>query len=202
MQANASKRGQALTNAYTPFIEVLAPPLAITLNTWSYPDLQFLPSWISFFPGDDFVVFRVFFLVFPVIIRFDRGKKNKKLLIVRGFLVFFWGCEIQRVLHFMGAKLQGEGRMKAVNGPERINKKTHKQKLDYPGTVPAFSYDFLGILFMVPFLLGKREHINKIDPHPFSGQSRKVVYVNWFHSPPGPKSNGWSRGSSEINLQR
>ena len=32
----------------------------------------------------------------------------------------------------------------------------------------------------------KRKHINKIDPHPFQGQSREVVYVYvyWFFSPP------------------
>ena len=49
---------------------------------------------------------------------------------------------------------------------------------DYPGTVSAFSWDFLLILFMC-FLFSPREgqHINKFEPHPFLGQSRKVVYV-------------------------
>ena len=30
----------------------------------------------------------------------------------------------------------------------------------------------------------KRQHINKFDPHPFPGQSRKVVYFQWLFSPP------------------
>ena len=33
-----------------------------------------------------------------------------------------------------------------------------------------------------PFCPGKRQHINKFDPHPFPGQSREVVCVYWFFS--------------------
>ena len=75
-----------------------------------------------------------------------------------------------------------------------MNTKTHKQNFhgivpalsrDCPGTIPAFSSDFLGILFMCfPFSPGKRETHKQFDPHPFPGQSREVVYVYWFFCPP------------------
>ena len=46
------------------------------------------------------------------------------------------------------------------------------------------SWDFLGNLFMCfPFPPRKRQHINKVDPHPLPGQSREVVYVYWFFLP-------------------
>ena len=34
-----------------------------------------------------------------------------------------------------------------------------------------------------PFSPRKRQHINKFEPHPFPGQSRKIVYVYWFFLP-------------------
>ena len=83
------------------------------------------------------------------------------------------------------------GRFRA--GTKPINKQTHKQNFhgtvpglsrDCPGTLPAFSWDFLGILFMCfPFSWGKRETHKQFDPHPFPGQSREVVYVYWFFLP-------------------
>ena len=35
-----------------------------------------------------------------------------------------------------------------------------------------------------PFSPGKGETHKQFDPHPFLGQSREVVYVYWFGSPP------------------
>ena len=68
---------------------------------------------------------------------------------------------------------------------KHINKIFTGLSRDYPGTVPAFSSDFLGILFMCfPFSPGKRETHKQFDPHPFPGQSREVVYVYWFFCPP------------------
>ena len=64
-------------------------------------------------------------------------------------------------------------------GKKPINKQTHKQTFhvivpglsrDCTGTLPAFSWDFLGILFMCfPFSPGKRETHKQFDPHPFPG---------------------------------
>ena len=49
---------------------------------------------------------------------------------------------------------------------------------DYPGTVLAFSADFLGIMFMCfPFCPGRTKTHKHFDPHPFPGQSREVAYV-------------------------
>ena len=79
-------------------------------------------------------------------------------------------------------------------GKKTNKQETHKQNFhgivpglsrDCPGTLPAFSLDFLGILFMCfPFSPGKRETHKQFDPHPFPGQSHEVVYVYWFFSPP------------------
>ena len=77
-------------------------------------------------------------------------------------------------------------------GKKPINKQTHKQNFhgivpglsrDCPGTLPAFSWDFLGILFMCfPFSSGKGETHKQFDPHPFPGQSREVVllFIGFF----------------------
>ena len=45
-----------------------------------------------------------------------------------------------------------------------------------------------------PFCPGKRQHINKFDPHPFPGQSREVVYVYWLFSPLNGGNGGFLIG--------
>ena len=55
---------------------------------------------------------------------------------------------------------------------------------DYPGTVPAFSWDFLGILLCVSLFPQEESETHKqFDPHPFPGQSRETVYVYCFFCP-------------------
>ena len=59
---------------------------------------------------------------------------------------------------------------------------------DYPRTVPKPSRHFPEIfqefcLCVALLHQENRQHINKFDPHPLSGQSRRVVYVYCFFSP-------------------
>ena len=55
---------------------------------------------------------------------------------------------------------------------------------DYPGTVPTFSWDFLGkFAYVFPFFHKKGQNINKADPHPFPGQSRKLFMFIGFEVP-------------------
>ena len=49
---------------------------------------------------------------------------------------------------------------------------------------PSIFLRFPGnVVDVLPFPWEKTQHINKFDPHPFPGQSRKVAYVYWFFSP-------------------
>ena len=52
---------------------------------------------------------------------------------------------------------------------------------DYPGTVPGLSRPFpetsWKFCLCVSLFLEKGQRLNKLDPHPFPGESRKVVYV-------------------------
>ena len=73
----------------------------------------------------------------------------------------------------------------AQSGPEKKNnnKKTHKQ--NFHGTVPGLSRHFPEIswefcLCVSCFPKENDKHINKFDPHPFPGQSRKFVYIYLF----------------------
>ena len=78
--------------------------------------------------------------------------------------------------------------MKHRLGPEikTINKKTHQH--NFAGTVPSFSRDFLGMLFMCfPFSSKKTQHINKFDPHPFPGQARMFMFIDFL-----PRTEAWS----------
>ena len=58
-----------------------------------------------------------------------------------------------------------------------------------------------------PFSLGKRETHKQFDPHPFPGQSREVVYVYWFFSPPIwggglPRKQGWEGQEITVSSGR
>ena len=76
------------------------------------------------------------------------------------------------------------------------HKKTYKQNIfmglsrGYPGTVPAFSREFLGILLICfPFPpKKKRQHINIFDPPPIFGTIPKtclcLLTLLFFFSPP------------------
>ena len=83
---------------------------------------------------------------------------------------------------FMGTHMFRAGKKTWTR--KHINKIFTGLSRDYPGTVPAFSWDFLGILFMCfPFPPGKGETHKQLEPHPFPGQSHKGVYVHWLLSP-------------------
>ena len=86
-----------------------------------------------------------------------------------------------------------------LSPPKTVNKET--QKPIFHGIVPGLSQDCPGIflrfpcnfVFMCfPFHLEKGKHINKFDPHPFPGQSPKVVYVYWFSSHPENPRVSWA----------
>ena len=71
-----------------------------------------------------------------------------------------------------------------VLGPEKNNKQeTHQQNVH--GNVPGLSPDCPVIILRFPgnfvcvslFPQEKHKHIHNFDPHPFAGQSRKVVDV-------------------------
>ena len=70
---------------------------------------------------------------------------------------------------------------------KQANTKT-KFSRDCPGIIPGLSRDSPGLLlrfpgnfvYVFPFSPGKRETHRQFEPHPFPGQSRKVVYVYWF----------------------
>ena len=72
-----------------------------------------------------------------------------------------------------------------------INKETHTHTHTFftgssreDRDCPEIFLRFPGILFMCfPFSPRRRQHINTFDPHPFPGQSRKVVYVCWVFCP-------------------
>ena len=65
---------------------------------------------------------------------------------------------------------------------------THKQKFtglsqDYPGTVPAFSWDFPGILLklcLFPCFPRKRQYINKFDPHSRDHAETLFMFIGFF----------------------
>ena len=60
---------------------------------------------------------------------------------------------------------------------------------DYPGTVPACSGDFLGILFMCfPFFQEKGKHINKMTPTHFRDNPAKLFMFIGFSAPRATKT--------------
>ena len=93
-----------------------------------------------------------------------------------------------------------------ILGPETnqyTRKHLTKTSRDYPRIVPAFSWDFLVILFMcLPFCPRKGQHINKFDPHPFPGQSGEVVYVCWAFVPRSYTQNTINPRTQTTKLQQ
>ena len=82
---------------------------------------------------------------------------------------------------------------------------------DSPGLFLRFPGNFI---YVFPFFPRKKGKTHKqFDPHPFPGQSREVVYVYWFFSPPNdypknlfglffnPKRQFWLFGLFEITSE-
>ena len=84
---------------------------------------------------------------------------------------------------------------KTVLVPRKAKKNANTQTTfsqDCPGIIPRLSWDcpdtflrlprnFLFMCFL--FCPRERQHINKVDPHPFPGQSRKIGCVSWLFVP-------------------
>ena len=81
---------------------------------------------------------------------------------------------------------------------------------DCPGILPAFSWDFLGILFMCfPFSCGERETHKQFDPPPFPDNPAKLFIFIGFFSPwifylkiRSEKLKNHSLGHSEPGAQK